>query len=172
MKYCTQHGHLRYWGLTSQPQQKLKARLQFWAGQDPKTKRGNFKYPNPKSIANQADGTPPPSNSVNAGGVSWQLLLYSATRIKLQRQIIGQHFSGSFQIVGDKQYLIRGVTWNHQLNFSACTATPDGWTMIWHFYQLEGNRPANRALAAIGGLTGNISAFAPNQTPGLGMTRY
>ena len=42
--------------------------------------------------------------------VSWQLLLYSATRIKLQRQIIGQHFSGSFQIVGDKQYLIRGVT--------------------------------------------------------------
>jgi hypothetical protein len=55
MKYCTQHGHLRYWGLTSQPQQKLKARLQFWAGQDPKTKRGNFKYSNPKSITNQAD---------------------------------------------------------------------------------------------------------------------
>ena len=32
-----QHGHLRYWGLTSELQLKPKARHQFWAGLTPKT---------------------------------------------------------------------------------------------------------------------------------------
>ena len=83
--------------------------------------------------------------------VSWQLLLYWATETKLDRQIIGQLFLGSFQIVGVKQYLIRREAWNRQLNFSASTATPDSCTMIWHFYRLEGNRPANMGIGRNGG---------------------
>ena len=120
-------------------------------GPGPQTKHRNFKYTNPKSIPNRADLTPPPSNSVNAGGVSWQLLLYWATETKLDRQIIGQLFLSSFQIVGVKQYLIRREAWNRQLNFSASTATPDSCTMIWHFYRLEGNRPANMGIGRNGG---------------------
>ena len=36
-RYCTQHRHLRYWGLTSQLQPKSKARHQFLAGPNAKT---------------------------------------------------------------------------------------------------------------------------------------
>ena len=46
-----------------------KAKLQFWARPDPQKNHRNFKLTNPKSNANRADLTPPPSNSVNAGGV-------------------------------------------------------------------------------------------------------
>ena len=47
------------------------------AGPDTKTKRSNFKLTNPKSNANRADQTPPPSNSVNAGDVVRQLKVAS-----------------------------------------------------------------------------------------------
>ena len=68
-KNFSQQRHLRYWGLTSEFQPKLKARHQFWAGPDTKTNQPNFKHPIPNSITSWADVTPPPSNSVNAGGV-------------------------------------------------------------------------------------------------------
>ena len=50
-----QHGHLRYWGLTSEFQLNSKAKHKSWAGPDPQTNHRNFKFTNSKSIANRAD---------------------------------------------------------------------------------------------------------------------
>ena len=55
--------------MTSELQLKPKARHMFWAGHASPRNHRNFKLTSTKIIPNRADGTPPPSNSVNAGGV-------------------------------------------------------------------------------------------------------